>query len=166
MSSKLALGLAVLSFVALGGCDQRSGTGDAVDVSAIEQELKSQEAAWQKDYASRNVDALNAHYAEDGALASPFESLATDAAARKAALLPMTQDPNLKMEFSSDQVRVGKSGDLAYTRGHFTLQSTDPATKQARTDSGSYLTVWQKQADGSWKAVEDFVVPGKPAAAS
>jgi hypothetical protein len=24
------------------------------------------------------------------------------------------------------------------------------------TDSGSYLTVYKKQADGGWKAVEDF----------
>jgi hypothetical protein len=41
------------------------------------------------------------------------------------------------------------------------------------TDSGSYLTVYKKQSDGSWKAVEDFaapdpdstkpVEPGKPA---
>jgi hypothetical protein len=41
------------------------------------------------------------------------------------------------------------------------------------TDSGSYMTVYKKQSDGSWKAIEDFaaadpdstkpVEPAKPA---
>ena len=40
------------------------------------------------------------------------------------------------------------------------MQSTDPSNSQVRTDRGNYLTVWKKQPDGSWKAVEDFVTPG------
>jgi len=39
---------------------------------------------------------------------------------------------------------------------------TDPASGQPESSRGYYLTVWQKQADGSWKAVEDFVTPGEP----
>ena len=46
------------------------------------------------------------------------------------------------------------------------MQGTDPETKQPRTDTGNYLTVWKKQSDGNWKAVEDFVVPGAPASAA
>ena len=41
---------------------------------------------------------------------------------------------------------------------------TDPTTKQPKTENGSYLTVYRKAADGSWKAAEDFTTPG-PAAA-
>ena len=37
---------------------------------------------------------------------------------------------------------------------------TDPGTGKAASGTGSYLTVWKKQADGSWKAVEDFVTQG------
>jgi ketosteroid isomerase-like protein len=40
------------------------------------------------------------------------------------------------------------------------MASTDSATGKPRTEGGNYLTVWQKQKDGSWKAVEDFVTPG------
>jgi len=35
---------------------------------------------------------------------------------------------------------------------------TNPQTKQAENAAGTYLTVFRKQADGSWKAVEDFGV--------
>jgi ketosteroid isomerase-like protein len=44
---------------------------------------------------------------------------------------------------------------------------TDKATSKPATSTGSYLTVYQKQDDGSWKAVEDFITPGPaPAAAA
>ena len=39
---------------------------------------------------------------------------------------------------------------------------TDPASKQPKTESGTYFTVYRKQADGGWKAVEDVTVPGPP----
>ena len=51
------------------------------------------------------------------------------------------------------------SGDLAYARGKFTEKYTDKKTGKVMTDSGSYLTVYKKQDDGSWKVVEDFSVP-------
>jgi ketosteroid isomerase-like protein len=46
------------------------------------------------------------------------------------------------------------------------MTTTDKATNKPVDSSGSYLTVWQKQSDGSWKAVEDFVTPGPAPAAT
>ena len=44
---------------------------------------------------------------------------------------------------------------------------TDKATNKPVTSTGSYLTVFKKDDDGGWKAVEDFVTPGPaPAAAA
>ena len=47
---------------------------------------------------------------------------------------------------------------LAYRRGAFKITYTNPQTKQAENGAGTYLTVFRKQADGSWKVVEDFGV--------
>jgi ketosteroid isomerase-like protein len=69
-------------------------------------------------------------------------------------------DPNLKITFAADRVQVAASGDLAYSRGHYTMQLTDKGTSKPVTSTGSYLTVYKKEADGSWKAVEDFITPG------
>jgi hypothetical protein len=33
---------------------------------------------------------------------------------------------------------------------------TDPKTKKAITDKGTYVTGYRKQTDGSWKAVSDI----------
>jgi ketosteroid isomerase-like protein len=66
----------------------------------------------------------------------------------------------MKIEFAADRVQVAEAGDMAYSRGHYTLQMTDKATNKPSISHGSYLTVYKKEADGSWKAVEDFITPG------
>jgi ketosteroid isomerase-like protein len=157
----------ILGVMALAACDgtKRDHKEAAADPSAIEQELKTIEAGWEKDYQARDVDKAVAHYSSDAAVANPGMALASDEVSRKMAISQFLADPSMKVTFASDKVGVAKSGDLAYTRGHYAIDSTDPKSKQAKTDTGSYLTVWQKQSDGSWKAVEDFVTPGAPPAA-
>ena len=130
------------------------------DAAAIEQKLKSIEAEWEKHYQARDVDKLAGHYVDDAALANPGATLATSTASRRLGIEQFVADPNLKVSFSADRVGVASSGDLAYTRGHYSTETTDPKTKEAVTQVGNYLTVWKKQGDGSWKVVEDFVTPG------
>lgn len=160
------IALAATALAAFAGCDQAPQKAPATDVAAVEKELRAIETQGNADYNRRDVDAVLSHFAEDAALANPGAQLAAASDSRRAAITQFLSDPSLKLSYESDRIQVAKSGDLAYTRGHFTMQSTDPATKQPRTDTGNYLTVWKKQSDGTWKAVEDFVVPGAPASAA
>jgi ketosteroid isomerase-like protein len=161
------IAFAASALVLLSGCERAKQQHEtrSADSAAVEQQLRDIETEWNKDYNTHNVDALAAHYADDAALANPGAPLATDAASRRAGLAQFVSDPSLKLNFAADRVQVAKSGELAYSRGHYTMETTDPATKKPKTETGTYLTVWQKQADGGWKAVEDAVVPGPPAAA-
>ena len=156
------IAIAASALVLVSGCDryQRHDQAKTTDTAAIEKQIKDIEAQWNKDYNARNIDALAAQYSADAAVANPGVALASDSASRSEAIAQFVADPNFKLDFASDRVLVAKSGELASSRGHFTMQSTDPVSKKPRTESGSYLTVWQKQADGGWKAVEDFVTPG------
>ena len=131
-----------------------------VDTSQIEAMLKRNEASWNQAYASRDAAKLAGAYANDAALANPGAPLVTGGDAIRKETGGFAADPNLKVQFASDRIQVAASGDLAYTRGHYTMTATNPTTKQAENSAGSYLTVWQKQPDGMWKAVEDFVTPG------
>jgi uncharacterized protein (TIGR02246 family) len=153
------------------GC-QQAPSGNAAeanasaDTAAIADAIRAQEAQWNRDYAARDGAAVAAHYAPDGTLAAPGAPLAVGPDAIRAADRAMLADPAFQLEFAADRVEVAASGDLAYSRGHFTLRTTDPASRRPATIAGSYLTVWQKQADGSWKVVEDMITPGPmPAAA-
>jgi ketosteroid isomerase-like protein len=52
--------------------------------------------------------------------------------------------------------KIAESGDLGYTYGFYTrtIKATGEATK------GTYLTIWEKQKDGSWKFVLDTGTEG------
>ena len=158
---KLNLFAAALAFAALASCQQPNGKADT---AKIEAQLRQDEARWNQAYAAHDAAALAGAYADDAALANPGAPLVTGIDAIRKETSAFAADPNLQVQFASDRVQVAASGDLAYTRGHYTLTMTDPATKKPATSKGSYLTVWQKQKDGAWKAVEDFITPGPEAA--
>lgn len=161
---KSGLTIVAAAAAALAACEQAA---PKADTGRIEAELKQAEAKWNQAYAAHDAATLAGAYADDAALANPGAPLVTGKDAIKRETAGFASDPNLKVQFASDRIQVADSGDLAYTRGHYSLTMTDPATKQPGESSGSYLTVWQKQQDGSWKAVEDFITPGPaPAAAA
>ncbi|HEX6661807.1 MAG TPA: DUF4440 domain-containing protein [Sphingomicrobium sp.] len=133
----------------------------AADASAVSDAIKADEKKWNDDFHAKNLDALLAHYAPDAVAVFPGSASVTGDGLRKV-YVDALKDSNFDVSFSAD--KIDTSGDLAYARGHFTEKYTDPATKQAKSDGGSYITVYKKQADGSWKSVEDFTAV-EPAAA-
>jgi ketosteroid isomerase-like protein len=167
MRNVTGIAIAASALVLLSGCSKPAKeTNGLTDTAAVEKQLKDIETQWKADYNAHNVDAIAAHYADDAALANPGTALVKDTESRRLGITQFVADPSLKLDFASDRVLVAKSGDLASTRGHYTMETTDPTTKKPKTETGSYLTVWQRQADGSWKAVEDFITPGAPATAT
>jgi ketosteroid isomerase-like protein len=50
--------------------------------------------------------------------------------------------------------RMSASGDMGFTWGHYEGDSKDADGKPVK-ETGRYMTVWKKQADGSWKVILD-----------
>jgi uncharacterized protein (TIGR02246 family) len=131
------------------------------DVKAI----SDTEAQWNKDYETRDVDKLAAHYADDAVLMVPGSPVAKGVATVRSEMQEMMKDPGLTLKFHATMTDVAKSGDLGYTQGSYVLTATDPKTHKIVTDHGSYVTTYRKQTDGSWKAVADIAtseVPSMP----
>lgn len=55
-------------------------------------------------------------------------------------------------------LNVINSGDLAIETGSYMMGITEKGGKPMM-DSGKYLTVWQRQTDGSWKIIRDINNP-------
>ena len=100
----------------------------------------------------------NSYYAPDAVIATAGRPAAKDERAVSKAIKDDIADPNFKLSLSNEKTEVAASGDLAYRRGSFKITATNPQTKQAEQSAGTYLTVYRKQVDGSWKVVEDFGV--------
>ena len=82
------------------------------------------------------------------------------------AMKDVLTDPNWSLALQVVQVEVSRGGDLGYTRGTYVLTATDPASKKAVTEKGRFVTIFRKEADGSWKAVQEISNAEAPAAPS
>jgi uncharacterized protein (TIGR02246 family) len=129
----------------------------------VEAQIRATEAQWNADFRARAVDALVAHYASDAVSMAPGAPTAVGTDAIRAATKDMIGDPNFALTFAPDKIGVAASGEMAYAAGRYAQDGTDPATHAIHHETGTYLTVYRKQADGTWKAVADINTPG-PAA--
>lgn len=146
----VCLALAVLT----AGCS--NGPAPVADTRAADlQAVKDVEAAWVKDVTTKDPDKWASYFAEDGSGLYPGAGILNGKAAIKAAMAPILADPNFSLTFQSTRAMASKGGDMVYSQGTYTMTMTDPKTKKPMTDKGKYLTVYMKQADGSWKAVAD-----------
>jgi ketosteroid isomerase-like protein len=59
-----------------------------------------------------------------------------------------------QLTWTPTDAMMGPSGDMGYTWGHFEGHSKDANGNPVLT-SGRYMTIWRKEADGSWKFVLD-----------
>jgi uncharacterized protein (TIGR02246 family) len=115
--------------------------------------IQAQSELWSKAGATKDSASFATFFADDATVMIPNEPAFKGMKDIKEVLTPMMQDPNFKMTFTTDKVEV--SGILGYTQGTYSMTSTARDGKP-HEDKGKYLTVWKKQEDKSWKALDDI----------
>lgn len=153
--SKTLLSFTSVLLLALAGCNS-APPAPVVDIAAEEAKLHELEGGWVKAWAAKDLDKIVANYTADATVMAPGFPAMSGTAAIKDGLKGMLADSKLQLSFSSAKVEVAKGGDVAYTRGTYQMTMSDSKTKKPVTDKGSYVTIYKKQADGSWKASEDI----------
>ena len=102
---------------------------------------------------------VKAYYADNAILLPPNEKAVEGSAALVAWFKAFPPLSNVKFTLQE----IEGVGDKAYVRGTYSLTATPPGAA-AMTDSGKYLEIWQKQADGSWRSIRDEFNSDLPAA--
>lgn len=72
--------------------------------------------------------------------------------ARAIEYIASLNDSAVEMSWEPQGGDIAASGDLGYTYGIYEIRSKDSADAVER---GTYVTIWKKQEDGSWKVVLD-----------
>ena len=154
-----AIGLTMM----LAGCSDTPAP--PADTSAADQKtIRDGEVAWAGEWASKDLDKITAHYADDASVMVPDAPLMKGKDAIRTGLKGMIADKNLSLSFTTTSVDVAKGGDLAYSQGTYAMTMTNPKTKKPVSERGKYATVYKKQTDGAWKAVADINNADAPAA--
>lgn len=110
------------------------------------------EARFAKDVAERGGAGFASWFADDGvALGNGKPALVGKVAIEKSA----TWSPKIyQLTWTPTDGMMGPSGDMGYTWGHYEGHSKD-ANGNPVTTAGRYMTVWQREKDGTWKVVLD-----------
>ena len=131
--------------------------------AADEKAIRELEAQFQVNYRSKDADKLvSSYYAEDASNLLPGIPIITGRAAILKSYREELADPTSNGESSISKIEVSRSGDLAYIEAVSVETHIDPKTKEAMIEKGKYVVVFKKQADGTWRAVEDSYNPDAP----
>jgi uncharacterized protein (TIGR02246 family) len=136
-----------------GGTAAMNGAAESGDASAA---VTAAEADMLAAFKAKDAAKLTSHYATDAVLAVPGRTVKGGEAIAKANAEDL-KDPAFSLDFTNE--RTDATGDLAYTSGSYKVTYTDTKTKKVVNGQGTYVTVFKKQADGSWKAVADIATP-------
>lgn len=166
MAQKLLLVSAVGLAFAATACDRYSSRNASTDTTTVDSAnpgdaanaVKSAEADMLAAFHAKDSTKLTSYYASDAVLAVPGRTVKGADAIGKANAEDL-KDPAFNLDFTNDRTDVASSGDLAYTTGTFNVTYTSSKTKKVEREKGTYVTVFRKQSDGSWKAVADIATP-------
>ena len=147
----LTLTTKLLPFViVLVGCGTSSSE---VDLSVLKAEIMDVEKQFNDMAAEEGIMEAFATFAAEDAVIKRGGKLIKGRAAIKE-WYQNNSGPDEKLTWKPDFVDVSSSGDLAYTYGGFEFSYPD-STGMIQTSSGTFHSVWKRQADGSWKFVYD-----------
>jgi ketosteroid isomerase-like protein len=123
-----------------------------VDIAAEEQAIRDASAAWLAAAQARDGATIDGFLAADATTIFDGEIHEGLAAIQANRAEEWTEQPDATVNWTTTEVGVAASGDLAYERGHWT---SDPDGEgEAPEVHGEYLTVWG-QVGGQWKVLYD-----------
>ena len=158
--------LPLMATVLLGfGCappaEEPTAETPAVDLEAERDALMAADKGWSESIS--DVGEFLSYFA-DGAHFMPFGAPLAQGDAIRTTWEQLVSMPGFALEWEATGADVAESSELGYTIGTFELTTEQDGASMVTV--GKYVTVWSKQADGSWKVqVDCFNADGPPMAA-
>lgn len=157
---------AALSLFALAAffsaCQEPAATGlsseDEAAIRAVVEKAMAIGNAAEKDFEAY----VGTYYAEDGTVMPPN----MPAVAGRPAMVAFFQAFPPYENFEVKIVQMEGQDGLAYVRGTYSMNIMVPGAEAPVKDSGKYIEIWKKQADGGWKVQFDIFNSDLPLAAS
>jgi uncharacterized protein (TIGR02246 family) len=138
-----ALGAAAL----LAGCERPHHQAAAIAA------IGAADTAFARATAQRGADGWASFFAHNGVMVIPGSTVVGRAAIRSL-MAPELSDSARTLTWHPVTVAAAADGDLGYSIGRWDRTRRTAAGLAER--HGSYVTIWRKQGDGTWKVVLDI----------
>lgn len=154
----MAFWLAVLASVALAQQPAPATQNPAAEERDL---LLGLDRAFNTATAEKGIEGWVAYFAPNGSMLGATEPPVTGPEAIRKYMEAVFTEPESSLRWQPTRAEMLIPGVLGYTAGRFERRRKTPAGKHALL-RGSYVTVWRKQADGSWKIILDTGHPDGP----
>jgi len=109
---------------------------------------------WVENLRTKQLEPILRFYAQDAAFLQPNGDRIMGSAALRALFQTIMATFNSDLILHSRELEA--SGNLAYDSGDFEESLTNIATGAKITSKGSYVMIYKRQRDGSWKIVQQM----------
>ena len=144
------LSLVGLICVLIAGCVAPQQFDAAAEKAKIEADCK----ALQQAYLKGDATTVLSYYDENAVVLVPRKPMVKGRESIEKLIAGWMQSEMKLKEFSSATISVEGAGDFAIQLGRY--YETFDLSGKVIADSGKFVTVWRKQADGSWKMAYDI----------
>jgi ketosteroid isomerase-like protein len=165
MKNGLLASLAFLTITSLFVCRLSLSAGSPVDSLAVEKAARQADADWAAAASTPSVDAWMSFYAANAIVLLPNDQFASGKELVRQAVARLLALPHFSVAWRPIEVKVTRSGDLAFLIGAYELRFDDSHGAPV-SDRGRRLEIWRRQADGTWKCIVDTWSVDAPIAAS
>jgi ketosteroid isomerase-like protein len=138
----------VVAVLGLTGCAQKA------NLEAAKAAIMDADTQFSKVTGDKRLEGFASFLAEDVTTIRADQPVVQGKQAMAERWSRLLNDPAMAIEWKPQVARVASSGDFGYTIGSYRVTRSD-AQGQRVVSTGKYVTIWQKQADGSWKVVHD-----------
>lgn len=144
--------LGLCALVSLASCGQPE---PEIDPQKEADNLIATSREWARAAQTGDTDSILSYWSEDAVLIMPQGPAVEGQAALREVLKGAEGVPGFEVNWEPKEAYVSESGDLGYIIAHKYFKMPD-STGQPFTTFHREVTIWKKQADGSWKNVVDI----------
>ena len=146
---------ALLAMNFLAACSTPKSAPPPDTRAADEAAIRAAVIDWSKAAQAKDANKATSFYADDAMQFADKGPLVKGKDNIRIGWEQMLAMPGPGLTFATTGVEVARSGDLAYEYGTYDFATKDKKG-EITDEKGKYVTVWKKQADGSWKVAADI----------
>ena len=141
---------ALLMFSVLTGCSEHK-----IDTKTEGERLMQISREWSKSASTDSVEKTLSYWADDAIVVSPGQPSLNGKKSIREMVTGSSNIPGFKISWEPLGVFVSKGGDMAYMIEQNQITINDSLGKPV-TEFNKSVTIWRKEADGSWKNIVDM----------
>ncbi len=143
--------LALLVVISATACN----TSRSVNIADEEIVVRSTDAKWLEAVKAKDYERALTFWTDDAMVLPPNSPAIVGKDAIRKYVMGAATIPGFSITWTTGQVWISESADLAYESATNAVTAADPGGKLV-TEKNKGIVVWKKQPDGSWKCAVDI----------